>query len=208
MKTYALLLTLTLGFSCLVFPSPIVLGDVPPVNGQGGCDLATPRTRISPEEPTSLDTITLTLSMLVNTGGHSLEITAVRIEGYEIWADFVLHYPGPMAMVGQVITWIDGTWPLRWLDPGTYTVYVRPEGGHYTEVLTFTVSEGVPRTFIEGRLDGWGSQTSTGDCICQRWPAMFEGKPCPFCGQDPDDSGGTGSLLDDLRQRIGSFWQR
>ncbi len=204
MKKYALLLTLTLGFSCLVFPPPIVLGDVPPVNGQGGCDLATPRTRISPEEPTSLDTITLTLSMLVNTGGHSLEITAVRIEGYEIWVDFVLHYPGPMAGVTQAIAWIDGTWPLRWLDPGTYTVYVRPEGGHYTEVLTFTVSQGVPSLTVQDRLTAWSGRT----CLCQQWPALFAGRPCPFCGRDPGDSDDAGSLLDDLRQRIGIFWQK
>lgn len=200
MKKCVLLLATVFGISGLAFRPPIALGDLPPVNEQGIYDMTIPTARISPEEPTSLDFITLTVSRLMITGGHTLEITSVRIEGYEIWADFIIHYPGPMAGVTQATTWIDDTWRLRWLDPGTYTVHVRPEGGHYTEALTFTVSEAMSRTPLGDRLAGWSSLDTVGDCICQRWPAMFVGRPCPFCGQDPTDAGG---LLDDLRQRLG-----
>lgn len=214
MEKHALLLTFVLGTSGLFF-CPTSVSAISPSDEQFINDLNNGRTVISPEEPTSSDEIILTVSRWMPTSGYALETTTVRIEGYDIWVDFVIHPPAPGTCVCMAFCQTDGTTSLGCLDPGTYTVHVRREGGQYTEALTFTVSQAPPKETVWDRLGGWSSLDAVGECICQRWPAMFEGRPCPFCGCDPSHSGNTnepsgtaGSLLDSLRQRIATLRQK
>lgn len=212
MKKHALLFTLVLGTSGLFF-CPTFVSAMSPSEEQFVNDLTYGRTVISPAEPTSSDEIILTVSRWMPSSGYGLEITAVCIEGHDIWVDFVIHSPAPGTTVCHLVWQTDGTTSLGYLAPGTYTLYVRREGGPYTEALTFTVLQIVPSQTIDGRLTGWNGSAPTGDCICQRWPALFAGRPCPFCGgdlshsSDTAESGGGGSLFDSLRQRIAALRQ-
>lgn len=159
---------------------------------------------ISPSEPTAMDTVHVTISHVV-WGCKYVEIVSVSIVGNEIWvaADVLVDDRWNTSIGGG--SWAEDTRSLGVLKPGTYTVYVGDrDTGSYDASLSFTVAPTGPGMAIQDRWDALGG------CICQRWPAMLAGKPCPFCGRDSSDatdSGNTGSLLDDLRQRLGSFWR-
>lgn len=164
---------------------------------------------ISPAQPTSSDEVYVTVSRVVPSSGYSVEITEVCIEGDQIWLAVITHRPGPGIQSQQAFTWRDHTRSLGQLGPGTYTVYVGDYAtGSYDDSLSFTVTNAGSDVLD----DGAGTHTEGfSNCICQRWPALFAGRPCPFCGRDssdPSDSGNAGSLLDGLRQRLGIFWQK
>lgn len=199
MKRCVLLLALTLGVTGLV------CAKVGPY-GQGGplWDI-----EISPAQPTSMDIVYVTVSRVVG-GARHLGITDVYIEGDEIWVSAVVREPGPNEAAIAVAHWVDDTEWLGALTPGTYTVYVgdRTTGSYHTS-LSFTVSQPHSIAALESRLGEWHDQAPTVDCICQRWPALFAGRPCPFCGRDPSDSSETqgycyvyDSPFDVLRLRI------
>lgn len=232
MKRCVLLRELGLRISSLVLCAFLMSSAVPTVvEGQPDDGWMQDRTSISPAEPTPEDEIILTISRWANTGGYSLEITDVRIEGDEIWVDFVLHCPGPSAFVTHAFTRNDDSASLGRLEPGTYTLYTSQDGGAYGAALTFTVyveapdgssenspdddsgiDEGVAQGHVPPLVINVPAQTC--DCICHRWPALFSGRPCPFCGCDPgyssdaNNSSGAGTLLDSLRQRIADLRQR
>lgn len=164
---------------------------------------------ISPARPTSADEVYVTVSGVVASSAHYIEITDVHTEGNNIWLSAAMRNPASGIQGCLVHCWSEATASLGQLCPGIYTVYV---GDHatstYDDSLSFTVMHAVPDVLNDD------TQTHTeglSDCICRRWPALFAGRPCPFCGRDPSDSassGGAGSLLDDLRQRIGTLWQK
>ncbi len=198
MKRCVLLLTLTLGVT------GVACAKVGPY-GLGGpvWDI-----EISPEQPTSMDIVYVTVSRVVG-GARHLEITDVTIEGDEIWVSAVVHEPGPNEGAICVDHWVDDTEWLGALTPGTYTVYVGDgTPGSYHASLSFTVAQPRSIAALESRLGEWHGQAPTVDCMCQRWPALFVDRPCPFCGRDPGDSSETQGYCYDYDSPFGVLLQR
>lgn len=155
---------------------------------------------LTPSDPTANDEIEVTVSRWTNTGGYHIDDMTAHVFGSLIYVDLFWSVPSPGTPVTQACMLHEQTVSLGTLDAGMYKLRVTHRGMNVpAESTSFTVS---PSQTAEPDP----TSEPACDCICHRWPQMFAGRVCPFCGcgdQDtPDD--GTPSLLDRLHDLFGT----
>ncbi len=161
------------------------------------CTAAQGEISITPSEPTSQDEVQVTVSRWTNTGGYHIDDVTAQVVGNLIQLDLFWTTPSPGSIVTQAFVLHKRTLSLGQLSPGIYTVRVTHHG----------MRDGMESAFFTVSDSPAAGEDGTCDCICHRWPQMFAGRTCPFCGcaaQDAPDNG-SDSLFDRLRNRM-TLW--
>ncbi len=148
---------------------------------------------ITPAQPTRFDSIRATVSTWAPASNYGAEPIRVSRDGNEIVLDVTWSAPGAGL---TVMTLREQTAYIGSLAPGTYTIIANHQGAlNFTESSSFTVGGGTswPSSFnpfatIGSRFDNlWNGFSHPGsptqDCLCQRYPDLFKGEYCPFCGR-------------------------
>jgi hypothetical protein len=184
---------------------------------------------VSPSAPTSVDSVKITVYASVGSGGYAINDVTARVDANTITLDVFWSVPGPGAMVTLMFEEHGfAKWVGR-LPPGTYTVEVIHHVLGRTESASFIVTPGNPGSAppadpAEG-IDSLAiilqrnsrhiislpvSSPPSCDCFCHKWPQLFAGRACPFCGcgGQSTPSTGTGSLMDRMRGQFAALRQR
>ena len=102
--------------------------------------------------------------------------------------------PSPGTPVTHALVHHKRTVSLGTLRPGLYTLWITHRGLNApSESTSFTVTAG-----------STGGVEPACDCFCHRWPQLFAGRTCPYCGcpAPPAQNPGLPSLFDRLRDLL------
>lgn len=148
---------------------------------------------ITPAQPTRFDAIQATIRTWAPASNYGAAPIRVSRNSNEITLEVTWSAPGAGL---TVMTEREQTAHIGLLAPGTYTIVARHQGAlNFTESLSFTVSAGTswqpnssPLDTLQWRMqslrDGFSQPSPfTQECICRRYPDLFDSDYCPLCGR-------------------------